>query len=194
MAMTTPVRSLPAAQCTIEVPWGHDAQRGDDGVGPLGEVAEVVADAALALVAALFGAVLPGEDLVGVDAIAFDRGVGVDVGQAAAFGEQGQAVDRHLGFTGERAGTFELGLGVTAQIDDVPYADLGHEEVDVRGGEPLEVVRSQQQAGTDGAAVGRGEAAQVADVDGAVEFDPSSHAVDLIRARCHLLDRSRPPP
>lgn len=117
------------------------------------------------LFGAVGGAFLPGQGLVDVH-------VGGDVGVAAAFGEQRQLVDGHGRYAGEGAGSFEAYFGVAAQVDDVLEGVAVQEEPDVGDSEVLEVVGAQDASAAGRAAVGRGEAAEVAGVDGTVQFDP----------------------
>ena len=73
----------------------------------------------------------------------------------------------------ERAGSLERDLGAGPQVDDEPDADRVDERADVGGREALEVVGAQQDAGGRRPAVVERQAAEVADVDRALEADPA---------------------
>ncbi len=168
----------------------HHPQGGDDRVGPVVEVGQVVPDRSFGLRPAVLAG-LPGQHRVDVDprpagpagrAGRFGRAVGLDVGEHAALGEQRQVVDAHLGDPSERTGPFERDLRSAAQIDDVRHAQAGDEPVDVAGGQVLQVVRAQHPPGPGRPAVVGGQPAEVADVDGSVEIDPP-HASTLTARR-----------
>jgi len=146
------------------------AQRGDDRVGPVAEVAEVRADHGRLLVVALERVLVPGQD-------ALDR----DVGPVARLGVQRAVAHVDTAVADERPRPLQVDLDAGAQVDHHPQAEVVDEACDVAAAQPLEVVRAEHDPPGGPAAALDLEAAEVADVRGAVEVHPAL----LHRSRCH---------
>ena len=105
------------------------AQRGDDRVGPVAEVAEVRAHRGRLLVVALERVLVPGQH-------ALDRGVG----PVAGLGVQRAVAHLDAAVADERPRALEVDLDAGAQVDHDPQAEVVDEARDVAAGQALEVV------------------------------------------------------
>jgi hypothetical protein len=90
-----------------------------------------------------------------------------------ALGQQGEVAVLHVRHRAQRSAALQQDLGRRPQVDHLPQCQVLHEPADVVLAERLQVVAAQDPAGQGGAAVGRGEAAEVTGVGGAVEPQPA---------------------
>ena len=172
IATTTPVRSLPAAQCTSGSPVGvrDQAQGLDHRVGAVEQVPDVEARR-------------PGGHTVAVDAgvIALlprqhDRRIaihGSDVSVVPRFGKQRQVPDGDARFVRHGARTFVRHLDGGAQIGHRTHLVVVDECSDVRGRQPLQVVRADQPVSLRHATVDGRQPTEIPNVDSALQGDPA---------------------